>query len=294
MNTLILDNGLLHLELLPELAGGIARLDWVAGGKAIPVLRPRSSSADPQEPNTLACYAMVPWSNRIGHGRFDFGGTTHTLPPTRSDEAYPIHGHGAFSAWETLASDASSAELYLQYSGTPFTFEAWQRYQLSGNRLAVTVSVRNLGQRLPFGLGLHPFFPRDDATRLTAPARSLWQAGSDNLPTQLSTPEGEWDFNLQQALPASTMINHGYAGWSGRAEVLNRDVHTQITADAGHYVLYTPPGQDFFCFEPADHSINAHNYAGNPAESGLTILETGQTLSRRFQFTVHPSDEAAA
>ena len=51
-------------------------------------------------------------------------------------------------------------------------------------------------------------------------------------------------------------------------------------------MLYTPAEYDFFCFEPVDHTINAHNLPGLPQDHGLTILGTGQSLQRGYQFTV--------
>ncbi len=288
MQTLVLDNGLLHVEILPELGGGIARFDWVSGAATLPVFRPRNTDADPSEPNTLACYPLVPWSNRIGHGRFDFGGATFNAPQTRPDEPYPIHGHGWLSEWEVLAAETGSIELYLQHNATdPFCYEAWLRYQLSGNRLSVTLSVRNLGQPLPFGLGLHPFLPRTDDVQLQAPAATLWQAGPDCLPTQLTTPTAAWNFDEAHSLDAE--INHAFGGWPGRAEIRwpAQGLQLNINADPGYYVLFTPTRQDFFCFEPVDHPVNAHNLPGGAATNGLTVLATGQTLSRRFHFTVH-------
>ena len=49
---------------------------------------------------------------------------------------------------------------------------------------------------------------------------------------------------------------------------------------------YAPPGADFFCFEPVDHAINAHNLPGGAAANGLTVLVPGQTLQRQVTFSV--------
>jgi aldose 1-epimerase len=59
-----------------------------------------------------------------------------------------------------------------------------------------------------------------------------------------------------------------------------------ICADADYYVLYTPPGEDFFCFEPVDHPINAMNLPGGAATHGMTMLARGERLTRSFRFTV--------
>ena len=47
-----------------------------------------------------------------------------------------------------------------------------------------------------------------------------------------------------------------------------------------------PPGKDFFCFEPVDHPINAHNLPGGAQANGLTVLAPGQDLRRTVRFAV--------
>jgi aldose 1-epimerase len=86
------------------------------------------------------------------------------------------------------------------------------------------------------------------------------------------------------------MVNHAFTEWSGRAAVVwpKRRLSLTIEADADYYVLYTPPGEDFFCFEPVDHPINALNLPGGASEHGMTPLAPGETLTRTFRFTVEP------
>ncbi|MFK7674070.1 aldose 1-epimerase, partial [Pseudomonas sp. 2024-204] len=50
-------------------------------------------------------------------------------------------------------------------------------------------------------------------------------------------------------------------------------------------LVYCPPGQDFFCFEPVTHPVNAHHLPGHP---GLTLLHKGQTLG--ISCTLHVKD----
>jgi len=46
-------------------------------------------------------------------------------------------------------------------------------------------------------------------------------------------------------------------------------------------IVYVPAGRDFFCVEPVDHPINAHNLPGQP---GLSLLAPGAALVRRWVF----------
>jgi len=105
----------------------------------------------------------------------------------------------------------------------------------------------------------------------------------------LQALSSEADFRELRMLETNAAINHSFEGWDGRAEIVwpSRRTSVQIAADTSRYVLYTPASHDFFCFEPVDHAINAHNLPGLPQDHGLTILGTGQSLQRRYQFTVN-------
>ena len=93
-----------------------------------------------------------------------------------------------------------------------------------------------------------------------------------------------WQFGVTYPLP-ETIVNHAFTGWSGQAAVVwpKRRLSLNIAADTDYYVLYTPRGEDFFCFEPVDHPINAMNLAGGASENGMTLLGRGERLTRTLE-----------
>jgi aldose 1-epimerase len=292
MRKVVLDNGLLAVELLPAIGGAMARMDWVADGVKLPVLRPWTAAPDaaapPPRPNQLACFALLPWSNRLAGG-FSHDGVDYAIAPNRAGDEYPIHGEGWLLAWTVSELSATQAVLTLDHSaGAPFNYVATMRYALHGARLDLTLEVRNTGETtLPYGVGLHPFMPRSAGVILPAHARSVWRAGADKLPTHAEPPPAAWDFATAQTLPADA-VDHVFEGWDGSARVAwpETGLSLSISADTGYFIAYTPVGADFFCFEPVDHLINAHNAAGGPENNGLTLLAPGATLRRTFSFTV--------
>jgi aldose 1-epimerase len=289
MPTLRLENGVLRADVLPDAGGGLLRFDLLRGGKAVPVFRPAQLDDALQDPRALACFSLVPWSNRIGGGRFAFDGQVIDVPHTRSDEPYPLHGHGWLMPWQPVAQGETFVELAATVNhARPFRYLAVQRYTLAGNTLQITLTVRNEGAPLPFGLGVHPFFPRTADVRVHANATGMWQAAPDHLPTVLQAPPPHADFRKYRPLETGVTVNHSFEGWNGQAEIVwpSRNLSVAISADTSRYVLYTPTEYDFFCFEPVDHAINAHNLPGQPQDHGLTILGTGQSLQRRYLFTV--------
>ena len=285
-----LANAQLRLDLAPGLGGGIARFDWRGDdGALIPIFRRCEAVRANTDPNELACYPLLPYSNRIGGGRFRFAGREVQVSANRAAEACPIHGDGWLAQWQLEQTDDASARLTLDRSrGKPYAYRAAQTYSLDGATLAVTLEIENKGrERLPFGLGLHPFLVRDDDTELSAGAAGLWLSGDDWLPVRHVPAPPAWQFGVAYPLPAA-MVNHAFTGWSGYTSVVwpKRRLSLTIAANTEYYVLYTPPGEDFFCFEPVDHPINAMNLPGGAEANGMTELAPGERLVRQFGFTV--------
>jgi aldose 1-epimerase len=285
-----LRNAHLHAQVLPAVGGGLARLDAVVGGLVVPVLRGLDEAVDmPPTPSQLACFPLVPWSNRIGGAGFTFEGRRIELAPNRAGEPCPIHGEGWQQRWTVGAQAETSVELLLdRRTGSPFSYSALLRYSLRGAALDVELEVRNCGDAvLPFGLGLHPWLPRTDTVMLRARGCATWQRGADGLPVQRIGIPDDWNFDALNTLPSGG-IDNVFDGWDGHAEVVwpENGIRLRISADMAYYIVYTRPDAGFFCFEPVDHLINAHNQPGGPVRNGLTVLAPGQSLARKVSFDI--------
>ncbi len=75
-----LANAHLRLDVAPSLGGGITRFDWRHQGAAVPIFRPYHEVGPDTDPNRLACYSLLPYSNRIGRGAFEFSGRAVRVP----------------------------------------------------------------------------------------------------------------------------------------------------------------------------------------------------------------------
>jgi aldose 1-epimerase len=257
------------------------------------LMRPFEPSATPPalvpDPNQLACYPLLPWSNRISEGGFHAGGHRIDLSANRHDDPYPIHGSGWQRLWRVLSHNDHEARLTLdEYSADAYAYQASLDYLLLEDALEITLQVTNTGPRtLPFGLGLHPFFPRHGEATLRAPAAQVWlNDGHSPLPVKRVDVPLAWNFNHARTLPDG--LNHGFQGWSGDAEIEwpASGLRLQVETDVDTFVLYTPAGEDFFCFEPVDHAINAVHLPGGAAANGMTLLAPQSSLARRFVFRV--------
>jgi aldose 1-epimerase len=287
MRTIVLSSDLLRAEVLPDVGGAMARLGWIGDRIAEPVLRPFTGAGVPR-PNQLACFPLLPWSNRLAGG-FTHDGRVFSIAPNRDGEPYPIHGEGWQRPWRIAQQSAMRLALLLdRRDGAPFSYVATMTYALSGAMLAVTLELTNTGAfGMPFGLGLHPWMPRSEGVTVRASACQVWRSGADRLPAQAMPVPPPWDFDQPRVLPP-TPIDNVFGGWDGRAEIAwpHSGIDLCIEADASYYIVYAPEGADFFCFEPVDHVINAHNMAGGAVRNGLSILEPGQQMRRQFNFSV--------
>ena len=282
-----------QLGLLPTLGGGVAawQLDRAQG--PLDLWRPW----DGHNPDlySLASFAMVPWSNRISAGGFEHDGQFHPMALNRVGEPYPIHGDGWLQPW-TLSQPASDTLVMNleshHFEGNPYDYQATQTFQLLEGGLDQSVSVTHLGESsLPYGLGLHPWFPRTPQTRLHAAVQGVWLSGADPLPTAHTTDfPATW--NPNQGMDVNgTLIDNAFTGWSGlgridwpehqlQLEMRVPDIHDR-GQDDGYSLLYRPPVGPAFCFEPVTHPIDAFHQPGQP---GLRVLQTGESLTLRVQW----------
>ena len=290
MHTIRIGNRWLAAEIAPENGGGLTRFDWVGDGEPLRVFQPAVASvaAARADPEALACYALLPWSNRIGGG-FSYQGRAVRLPRNRADEPWPIHGEGWLAAWRVVEAGDDGVALELDRTrGVPYAYRATQTYRLREGTLTIRVEIENRGPlRMPFGLGLHPFLPREAGLTLAASAEGVWLRGADGLPGAHVPVPAWWSFRGASPLPAS-LIDHAFTGWPGAATLIwpARRLRLDIAADAGCFVLYTPVDEGFFCFEPVDHPINAVNLPGGGEAHGMTGLAPGERLARQFSFAV--------
>ena len=294
LSVLVIENATLSLQILPEAGGGIASFDWHGRTEPIPLMRPFELPPKSQhheiDPNQLACYPLLPWSNRITEGGFDIDGRWIALPLNREEEPWPIHGSGWQRAWQVQSHTPHEIQLSLRESSAEaYCYEATLHYVLHDDALQVDLAVTNTGTAaMPFGLGLHPYFPRHGEVSLLAPASHVWiNDGQSPIPVDRVAVPPSWDFRNERALPNGGVDNAFYA-WNGEAVIhwSALQLGLRIKAEADAFVLYTPADKDFFCFEPVDHPINAVHLPGGAAANGMTILLPQATLRRRFVFSL--------
>ncbi|MGY4535104.1 aldose 1-epimerase [Pseudomonas sp. TE3786] len=284
MNALTLisiEDALTRLTVAPAIGGSLVA--WTRQSDGLDLLRP--SAADAEGPRQLACYPLVPWSNRIANGGFDCPEGWLALSPNASNDPLPIHGSAWQQAWAVVEHNASSLVLQLE-SQVPFAYRAQQHIRLDNGRLSIELKVTHLAEQPCWhGLGLHPYLPRTAATRLQVHADQVWLCDEGRLPTELAALPPEWNFREAAALP-SELVDNGFTGWDGQALITQADAGYQLQVQATgseFFLLFCPLDKPFFCLEPVSHPVNAHHLPGRP---GLRLLAQGETatLSLSLQY----------
>ena len=190
--------------------------------------------------------------NRIAQGTLALGVGTHRLAPISVTTPHAIHGVGWQRAWALEAHEPTHARLAFDHVpegeaafAWPFAFHATQAFALTvrpkGAMLTLTLAIRNTDVRaFPFGLGWHPFFPRDAATELGFVAKSVWEIDDTCLPTRNVALPPEFASALARD---RTRQRRQRSRWSAKLKSLPRTdsrVHRAYRA-CSHLVVFIPP-----------------------------------------------------
>ncbi len=289
-----LKSGAAVLRLLPEVGGAVA--SWTQSGIDI-LHRVSDPKLIAQHGQPVGAYPLIPFSNRVGYGRFSFGGESFQLAPNFAGEPNTIHGNAWERAWTVREAAASGAVLVLDHQGPaaqwPFTYRVSLTTSLSASlgetELAIAIRFENTDARAqPVGFGVHPFFPNDGQAELRFDATSVWKTDANSLPETRLPVQGDWSFAATRRVQ-NTDLDNGYAGWSGEAVLLwpeqRRGIRITASDLFAHLVVFSPPGKPYFAVEPASNMSNAVNHLAL-ADNGLRVVPAGGVLEGWVRITL--------
>ncbi|OQW46649.1 MAG: hypothetical protein A4S16_10175 [Proteobacteria bacterium SG_bin6] len=284
MRPVAIDDGDIRVEVDPARGGGITRFDW----RGHPILRPASGIGVLD----LACFVLVPFSNRIADGLFQAEGRVHRLAPNHPDQRHPLHGMGWLAAW-TVA-ESKPCRMVLRHerpSGDwPWHYATEQRLSIEDGTLRHALQVTNRSPTPMFaGLGFHPYFPRNDATLYAGRHRGEWQVDPEGLPIALATADEPRDW-WEGAPLASRRVDTCYTDRDGPLKISwpDRGIAVELVPDA-HLAfthVFVPDGADYACIEPVSHSTDAINRRDDPNRGGRWIA-SGETFAVELRYRPH-------
>lgn len=266
----------------PAIGGALAALRW----RGIDILRPASDEAIKAGlVRQMACYPLVPYSNRIGGGQLQADGQQHHLRANFPPEPHSIHGMGWQRAWTVAEKSANRVVLALDHqpdADWPFACSARQSMTLDAQGLHLALSVRNDDTRaMPAGLGFHPYFPLSPGVRLQAHWSGVWRMGADHLPCD-DAPQALASPFAEPQLVAGWRSDHCYSGWDGVATLSYAQHAVRLTAseDCRQLVCFAPGDERaFIALEPVSNVNNAFALAARGvAYTGMRLLAPGQSM----------------
>jgi aldose 1-epimerase len=282
--------GKLRLGVVPELGGAVSFLSFLRRGRSIDVLR----RSEPEALRTAgssqaAMFPMIPFANRLRDNNLAVGTQVVQVRPNVPGQALCLHGDSWLGAWKVL--DHGPEHLVIEFRSHderwPYRYTAEQAFVLSDTRLDVRLRVTNDGESLPFGLGAHPYFPRDPDTMVRFAAQSVWLEGTDFLPTVTVSPSQVAAFDSAVVLP-DQRLNHCYDGWAGEALIVHpqRGLSVRMTADPlfGSLMVFTPCDRPYFALEPQSHTSGAFSSAGT--ELSKHMLSPGASREGSVHFEI--------
>ena len=283
-----------RLAVAPDVGGSITRYASETGDTTMDWLRPASADAvTSRSAGGTSCFPMVPFSNRIRDAAFRFRGRLVHLPRNFPPEPHAIHGHAWRAPWTVV--EQSEAALTLEYrhaaDAWPWAYTAQQTFDLSDEGLRVRFTVTNeASEAMPVGFGLHPYFVRTPRCSVRAAVGRMWESDANRMPARLVPAPPQLPLGGRGLSPDATPLDNNFLGFGGRAviEWPEWNARLRIEADPVYacLVVYTPPGEDFFCVEPATNCIDGFNLAdAGRTDTGLIVLEPGDTAAGNVTFT---------
>ena len=289
-----LANGSFELKLCPSLGGAIVGFRWRRpGGADFELLRPMDDSAlATGDVGESSCFPLTPFSNRLRAGRFTFGDTVVTMPRNVQGEPHVEHGHGWQRPWTVDDATADGATLLYTHAGDdwPYPYKMRQAFRLFPDQLEIVLSTRNTGDvAMPYGFGLHPYFPRTPQTTLAAQVSGMWETDDEVMPTRLLSAAEAPKLDTGLAVDRHALDNC-FTGWNGRAEIRWPEHSAALSMTAGgpltFLVVYSPAGAPYFCAEPVSNATDAFNLtAAGRTDTGMIVLEAGATITASVLLT---------
>lgn len=263
---------------------------------------------------------LFPFPNRIEDAMWQWQGKTRL----QKKNGVPVWLHSLVydeKSWTYDAPEVTESGALLRtrldvdeshpiYSGYPFRFALCIKYRLSDTGLEIKYIVDNKSDdAMPYGFAIHPYFRRIGQTRITLPAKSVYETRDNVDPMFLSRIAGGFGM-IPNILPTGTLADVKGSRYDltkpSDVDTLDLDdVYTDIAGDAvidypekrlkvliassdeiNHTVVYTPPEQPFFCIEPQTCATDAVNlHARGTRHAHLMVLDAGAQSEGKISLT---------
>ena len=297
MSVTTLENERLRLVVDPQNGVGTLSFSALVNGQWL-ALMPDAQSPDCD----LACsnFLMLPYSNRIEDGRFEFAGQTHQL---KNSAQHAIHGDVRKRPWKIA--EHSDTALRCTFSSVehtdvnwPWPFAAAASFALRDHSLHMRLALTNKGDTpMPAGFGWHPYFNRS----LTKPGEKVAlqftldgaypDANGTRIPSgPLQALAPNQDFGREKVLEPDNFLDTCFYGFDGGYiswPTSGVRLRFSPSSNCRHLVLYNPAGTSYLAAEPVTNANNGVNLlVQNDPTCGTVSLVPGAEFSAECTLSV--------
>ena len=283
-----IENDFYHLGILPKMGGSLSYLKY----KGIDILRPALENET--EPNQTSLFLMLPYGSFIKDGHFPYFGIVRSVAKNSPISRYPMHGDLWRNELKVVEQSPSSVKLSYVHdktSGFPFSYTATLEYILEGESLLIKMTIQNDSVLpMPYGMGIHPFFVKDEDTSMKFTAPMIWFRGDDPILGHPYKAPENLQFSEGKLVPKNG-ADISFGSWDGMVEIQypskNLLLEMKATNNFRHLILHAPKGKNFFCLEPVTHTPDAFNLASQGIMgTGIQSLGPKQSVSEVISFTL--------
>jgi aldose 1-epimerase len=239
---------------------------------------------------------ILPWPNRIDHGRYTFQGKEYSVPINEPDRDTALHGLLSFFEWSPVSHGRDSVVLEIQQHpnyGYPFHLVFRIEFTLTGAGLRSTLTARNIGSGpAPYGTADHTYIAAPagstiDGMDLELGASTYYVVNDRLIPTGTAPVAGTpYDFRRRKRIGPTTMdtaFKDVRRGADGLATVSftrpgGHDVRLWMDSSYAYLQVYTDDGptghppRSGLTVEPVSCAPNCFNTG-----DGLVVLQPGAT-----------------
>jgi len=292
MSEIIIENNILRFIVDPEKGASIMAFfvnkenSWLS---LMPDSRTESTDLN------AACFIMIPYSNRIENGKFNFEGRDYQL---RNRENHSIHGDTRNRAWRTEEADSSRVCFFFESKehkdiNWPWSFDARVEYFLNQNTFTSQIALKNRSNSvMPAGCGWHPYYNRtllfdEEPVYLKMNTHGVYPDANDNRipsgPPQI--PSIEQDFSKEKLLDISLFLDSCYHSYDGNGYIFWPKSGIKVTykcSSCTHLIVFNP-SKPFFAVEPVTNANNGVNlFPKKEFDSGIVPLAPNESLTVSF------------
>ncbi|CDN48544.1 aldose epimerase family protein [Neorhizobium galegae] len=236
---------------------------------------------------TGGSFIMAPFANRLDAGRFLNADGPVEVPLNRPEQNMALHGFSRDRAWQVIEATENTLTLAddFTHEAIPFAYRLVQHISIGPDGAELSLTLTNTANRtLPYGMGFHPWFRKDEETWLNFDAEIGFGRDQRGLPTEAVPANRGLDF--ARGLDTSKMpwFDGHFSEWAPRQAIVEwRRAGVSMTFSATGALtnlhVYVPDDRPILCVEPVSHVPDVHNRRELARYGDLEWLAPGETIA---------------